>query len=327
MPKTTNSKEPAQGSAPFVVSICSIVAVLFALGFADKAATGLYYGNLYQDFFRTISASGTPRDAFSDKRYSEILPERDRFSRKLYELVAFIEKSDFKKSHDVISGNEFPWSEFGEKLESIVEDGVKVQEEVAAIESHIAEVKETQTKSSESYLKLKKSTLDIFHGRFPGEDSEEGLEPETAPLALERAENEEAVGEGFYAEGVLAGMPIMPGIPDNIPEEKGLVTYFSNLRFNQKFRRALEALKGEASMIEVTLKQSEKESAESLAEFEHLTGELQETRKEALKLSVALILDLGKSGISPAIRSAYETATRCGEGLGLELPPLEINPV
>ena len=340
MPKTTESKGHVEGSVPFVVSVCSLIAVLFCLGFADKAATGLYFGNLYQDFSLSISASGTTKDIFSEKRFGEILPERDRFSRRLYELVGLIEKSDFKKSQEIVSGNEFPSNELGEKLESLVEDGVRVQEEVATTESHIAEVKEKLAKSSESYLQLKESTINLFHGRFPGEDSESSgadverpgtdveriEEPETAPIALESANSEQAAGEGFYAEGVLAGLPVLPGIPDNIPDEKGLVTYFGNLHFNQKFRRALEALKSESSMVEVTLKQSERESAESLAEFEHLTGELQDMKKEALKLSVALILDIGKTGISPAIRSAYETAARCGKGLGLDLPPLEFKP-
>ena len=214
MSETTNEL-PAQ---PKLFSWCTAVlctAVLLGVLYsAEMISTGYYYAKLQKNFAGSIVGSTDLNFAVDNPEFSELFRKEQKVINDLRPIISLIDQRDGAKAALYLRRQSLPNNPLTSQLTGNIREIEALSGKNDELQNESAANDALLKSKREEYLALKADLL-----RFLGDQAQNQVitdKPEADVPVLT-----------FYTAGLLAGLPALPALPDNIADFKQLGEYYT----------------------------------------------------------------------------------------------------
>lgn len=297
---------PEPRSVSWLVSGAAFGFVVLSLHWSQIAATGWRFARLQDAFSTAIVGRGSLESAVDDSRYKLLFDGHRGVLRLTHPLFGMIEHGELSRALQMLEHEETPKHPLlivmAQRLRPVRGDDVSFQ----------------KLKDRERFAK---ATEENLWNRYV----------ETSIRAAELLSVKPPSGEvrafKFYESGVLAGLPVLPAIPDGIESFEQLKNFSFKLReieeeqrvaFEGEIRNAAE-ISGELAAQVLEHQAASTKRASTLKEM----GErLAKATREARLLAKKFARELTRQTVDPEVRSNYAFFREVLERYHIRVPEL-----
>ncbi len=303
--------DPAPTSMNWGISFLAVGAVVVMLLWGNLAAQGLRYARLQRDFASLATRGRSLAILIEDKRFKPILEQHRDVFKSLQPVIASVEKGELSMALKLLSRNDAPKHPLIETLKvrlTDLEESDSKFHKLSAVDSDSAEA---EKRLRNDYTEIVTKLSEALTG--------ETVSPDSVRLS-----------RGFYADGMLKGLPLLEQVPDNIDNAETLSVWARAFRkaspaekkqiqamMNQMLPRA-EQLKGH---IENFTSKSKNDSSE----LESLSEGREAVVRETHILLARVLLEFTRIVVSPNLAKRYQEFETLGNVIGWTVPELKLS--
>lgn len=273
-------------------------------------STGLYFARLRLELASKLSGSERANDIFQAPRFRELLSPTDRSARRLFDLIETLEEGRLddakeKFASDQVLREDDRFRAIRTALEKISSrDG-----EMEKAAQKIADAETTLDHSVKQYRQLQNRLRALLK------------------LPIE-SESDTAQGVPFYTSGMLSSLPVLPGIPDELTDDKSLVSYlggdsvFPGGTLPADVKGEIPKLQADATPLALEIAKASRDVGQLEADRDALQARDEDLREAAIALARRELLSEIRPTIAPTTVAVYNNARPLFQRMGIELPEL-----
>ncbi len=313
-------KQPGQVStiSSFIAGASALL-VVSLLFLSHHAVNGYYQARLYEQLTISLRAGSAPSELAIDPEYRQLLTSDDTFVKKTIVLIDQLTAQQFIEIKEQMKRKWFPKDLLDDNFRQSIEQATILAKEIGAVETEQGDVRAKQAQNETAFELLR---LELKQIVFPNETDADEPQPTD--------HSTEPIASRIYERGVLAKLPRIEGIPDNLTDLDALLVYapeiFQEEKNPTRARTALTAQLAELQTSVAEIINTGEHLERRVAALEHKLNERNETLSVIERSLVSdcreILVRLSKPKIHPLTELVYGEIQELASRFQLSLPEL-----
>ena len=295
----------------WAVAIGSTLLVAGCIHAAQLASQGYGMAMLQRQLKASLINESQASVVILDTRYEQLLPHEDGRVKAARELIAALQLGDLARAGRILESS---------KNLPAVPSITKTRGHVVAANEVInrkATLEDTQRTVAQKQLRAQQ--LAVL------------LAKDLGALLGVSAQEEHGGQVALYQSGVLAGLPLLVGVPDAIKDMKELQRHVSRTvaetlvtvgAKNQQFTERLKDLRSRGQQLQTENATLIQQASAATAALDGHAAEVEAAVNACKSELVNIVLDIARPKLDADVVDAYGRVVNWGKIAGVELPPL-----
>lgn len=282
-----SSRKPGFGS--WLIAGAGVVGVAGLIGTIHLFVTGLRLAQIQAELRDYLGTQPSVQVLLTEARFRPVLSADDKKVRRAIDLAGLIDLRDYDSALERIEQIEGA----AETLAPILETLADQKTERAKIEAREESLEKQYALFDETYLSMRSELAGLIRVVLPQQKADE--KPELL----------------FYEKGVLAGLPVLEGVPDGVSDYAALAKFGTAPSGEEEMISAddlhlrLEVLRTQADTISREVKALDAEADRTSDTEEKLKESMRSLADQAETESRAIIFKLARPAVHPWVPAVY----------------------